>query len=124
MQSPRIVKRQPVHQRRFGFFAGRKALTVNTSPLHRSPQALGRRIASLSVPSVSSQKSLTRRHACAVISWVLPSMLAVISKNYNQLLRYVCKKLALCFMSQNSAKFSRSQRAFQKFIDTERSRTA
>ena len=49
VQSLCIVKRQPVHHGRFGFFAGRKALTVNTSPLHRSPQALSRRI----VPAVT-----------------------------------------------------------------------
>jgi len=45
MQSCCIVKRQPIHNRRLGFFASHKTLTINTGSLQRFPQALSRCIA-------------------------------------------------------------------------------
>lgn len=81
MQSPRILKRQPVHHRRFGFLAGRKALTVNTSPLNRSSQTLGRRI----VPAVTLAAHQTL-HAIPFERRLeqMPTVLAATIRMHNQ----------------------------------------
>lgn len=81
VQSLCIVKRQPVHHRRFGFFAGRKAMTANTSPLHRSPQTLGRRI----VPAVTLATHRTPhaiRFECRLKQ--MPTVLAATIRMHNQ----------------------------------------